>query len=82
MRRDLSLFSGCPNFCSYAELMEVALMRTLSVLATGTYRSTYSHCSSREIKHRVYSKQQTREFVPHDQVFHLLNLLLLFIITA
>lgn len=50
-------------------------MRTLSVLATGTCRSSYSHCSSREIKHRLYSKQQTREFVPHDQAFHLLNLL-------
>ena len=59
LRRDSSLFSCCPNFCSYAELVEVALMRTLSVLATGTRRSTYSHCSNREIKHRVYSKQQT-----------------------
>ena len=59
LRRDSSLFSCCPNFCSYAELMEVALMRTLSVLATGACRFTYSHCSNREIKHRVYSKQQT-----------------------
>ena len=58
LRRDSSLFSCCLNFCSYAELVEVALMRTLSVLATGTCRFTYSHCSNREIKHRVYSKQK------------------------
>ena len=82
LRRDSSLFSCCPNFCSYAELVEVTLMRTLSVLATGTCRFTYSHCSNIERLSIAFTANSKREFVPHRQVFHLLNLLLLFIITT
>lgn len=81
LRRDSSLFSCCPNFCSYAELVEVALMRTLSVLATGTCRFTIVTVAIERLS-IAFTANSKREFVPHGQVFHLLNLLLLFIITT